>query len=40
MIMYSTDMAHLYGFKDKEGQVRSFKEGHPFKWAKKEDQYQ
>ena len=35
MIMYSTDMAYLYGFKDKSGYDREFKEGHPFKWAKK-----
>ena len=35
MIMYSTDMAYLYGFKDKSGYDREFKEGHPFKWAEK-----
>lgn len=35
MIMYSTDMAYLYGFKDKNGYDRGFKEGHPFKWAEK-----
>ena len=35
MIMYSTDMAYLYGFKDKSGYDRYAKEGHPFKWAEK-----
>jgi len=35
MIMYSTDMAYLYGFNEKRGFDREFKEGHPFKWAEK-----
>lgn len=35
MIMYSTDMAYLYDFKDKKGYDSEFKEGHPFKWAEK-----
>ena len=35
MIRYSTDMAYLYGFKDKSGYDREFKEGHPFKWTEK-----
>lgn len=35
MIMYSTNMAYLYSFKDKSGYDREFKEGHPFKWAEK-----
>ena len=35
MIMYSTDMAYLYGFKDKSGYDREFKGGNPFKWAEK-----
>jgi hypothetical protein len=35
MIMYSTDMAYLYGFKNKRGYDREVKEGHPFKHAEK-----
>ncbi len=35
MIVYSTDMAYLYNFKDKDGFDRSKKSGRPFKWAEK-----
>ncbi len=35
MIMYSTDMAYLYGFKDKIGYDRGYKEARPFKRAEK-----
>lgn len=35
MIKYSTDMAYLYGFKDKNGYDIKDKSGHPFKWAEK-----
>ena len=35
MILYSTDMAYLYGFNDKDGYDRQYKEGHPYKWAEK-----
>lgn len=35
MIMYSIDMAYLYGFKNKEGYDKEFKEKHPFKRAEK-----
>ena len=35
MIMYSTDMAYLYGFDDKKGHDLPFKKGRPFKWAEK-----
>lgn len=34
MIRYSTEMAYLYGFKDKKGFDARYK-GHPFKWAEK-----
>ena len=34
MIRYSTEVAYLYGFKDKEG-VDKRSKGHPFKWAEK-----
>lgn len=38
MIRYSTDMAYLYGFEDKEGydsDPRHYGVGSPYKWAKK-----
>ena len=37
MIMYSTDMAYLYGFNDKEGydSYRQLSVHSPYKWAKK-----
>lgn len=35
MIVYSTDMAYLYGFKNKCGYDSDFKESHPFKRAEK-----
>ena len=34
MISYSTDMAYLYGFRDKNGFDVADK-GHPYKWAEK-----
>lgn len=38
MIIYSNDMAYLYGFEDKKGfdsEPRHYGVGSPFKWAKK-----
>lgn len=35
LITYSTDMAYLYNFKDKEGFDIKRKGGRPFKWAEK-----
>ena len=36
MIIYSNDMALLYGFKNKKGfDYNEFKPGSPYKWAKK-----
>lgn len=35
MIRYSTDMAYLYGFNDKNGFDADKKGGRPFKWAEK-----
>lgn len=35
MIRYSTDMAYLYDFNDKEGYDFEYYEGRPFKWAEK-----
>ena len=36
MIIYSTDMAYLYGFKDKDGYDNDeYGVGSPYKWAKK-----
>lgn len=35
MIMYSTDMAYLYGFENKKGYDRNRQKGRPYKWAEK-----
>ena len=39
MISYSTDMAYLYDFNNKEGYDRLKKGGKPFKWALKKPDY-
>ncbi len=39
MIRYSTDMAYLYDFNNKEGYDRLKKGGKPFKWALKKPGY-
>lgn len=35
MIRYSTDMAYLYDFCDKDGYDKKYREPHPYKWAEK-----